>query len=133
MTPTSTRRQGIRDTHGAASRCFYAADPIARPHCQLTATIGYGNIRLCPSCQAMRSTVGKGQTATPLRTPQVNVLDWLSDALADLHTAEQHLTAAVTRARQQGHSWALIGQRLGTTRQAAQQRFALKHPPTSRS
>lgn len=44
--------------------------------------------------------------------------------LAALHTAWEHATAvAVTGLRVEGFSWAEIGDRLGTTRQAAQQRW----------
>ena len=44
--------------------------------------------------------------------------------LAALHTAWEHATqAAVTGLRAEGFSWAEIRDRLGTTRQAAQQRW----------
>jgi hypothetical protein len=55
--------------------------------------------------------------------------------LAALHNAWEHATAAaVTGLRAEGFSWAEIGDRLGTTRQAAQQRWGatcaphLSHP-----
>lgn len=56
--------------------------------------------------------------------------------LAALHTAWEHATAtAVTGLRAEGFSWAEIGDRLGTTRQAAQQRWGAAscafHPHSS--
>lgn len=53
----------------------------------------------------------------------VDLLDWVTQAAAELVAAEYTLAAVVHRARQHGHSWAAIGQRLAVTRQAAQQRF----------
>jgi hypothetical protein len=40
-----------------------------------------------------------------------------------VHNAETELIAAVTEARRRGDSWTVIAVALGTTRQAAQQRF----------
>lgn len=53
----------------------------------------------------------------------VDVLDWIATAHNQVIEVEQVLTAAITRARQTGTSWTAIGARLGTSRQAAQQRF----------
>ncbi len=50
-------------------------------------------------------------------------LDLLVDAYAQLTTASEQLKSAVTRARQHRATWAAIARVLGTTRQAAQQRF----------
>jgi hypothetical protein len=114
-------------TGPAPRRCFYADRPTARPDCQLTATATVGRIPLCSSCLARRSTLGKGQPVRPLPTGgdphQVDPLDWIDEAAAELRVADDTLRAAVHRARQRGHSWTLIGQRLNITRQAAQQRF----------
>lgn len=44
-------------------------------------------------------------------------------ARKDLAEAERALANAVTAARQAGDSWTIIGAALGTTRQAAYQRF----------
>ena len=61
---------------------------------------------------------------TPLPPgPALNTLDWVAQADAAIRQAHRHLAATVTRARQNGHSWAEIAGRLGITRQAAQQRF----------
>jgi hypothetical protein len=106
------------------TRCHYATDPASRPGCQVTAIVRRGTIALCASCDAQRSTVGKGQPATPIPvTAQAGILDWLGHASARLAAADAEVTAAVTRARQHGHSWTAIATRLGITRQAAQQRF----------
>ena len=60
----SPRRQQPVDS---PRRCHYAGDPAARPGCTLTATLRYGAVALCPSCNAARSTLGKGQA--PVRLP----------------------------------------------------------------
>lgn len=115
------RRQESVDT---AVRCHYADDPVRRPRCDLTATVRYGTVALCPSCQAARSTLGKGQPPVPLPTgPPLDVLDWIATAHEQTIAADRTLTAAVTRARQSGTSWTAIGTQLGVSRQAAQQRF----------
>jgi hypothetical protein len=120
---SSTSRQRNIDTVRAVL-CYYATDPVARPHCQLTAVVRYGPITLCATCAVQRPTLGKAQTPTPLPdTPPIDVLHWVSTALADLHNAERQLAAAVHRARQHGHPWSTLGNLLGITRQAAQQRF----------
>ena len=112
------------DTRGTL--CFYAANPAARPRCQVTAVLRRGAIPLCASCDARRSTLGKGQPATPVPAA-ASVLDWIGQARTRLAGAEAELTAAVTRARQHGHTWAAVAVCLGTTRQAAQQRFGNTH------
>ncbi len=47
----------------------------------------------------------------------------LSRALAAVREAEERLREAVDAAREAGHTWAEVGEVLGTTRQAAFQRF----------
>lgn len=108
--------------------CHYATDPARRPRCQVTAVVRRGGVALCASCDALRSTVGKGQPTTmvPAAPDPDSVLDWISQAHARLAGAEAEVTAAVTRARQHGRSWAAIASRLGITRQAAQQRFGTR-------
>jgi len=118
---TTRNRQRPVDT---AVACYYADDPASRPRCTLTATVAFGTIALCPSCQARRSSLGKGQPPRPLTPGQeVDVLDWISTAHEQTKNAERSLTTAITRARQNGASWSTIGTRLGISRQAAQQRF----------
>ena len=106
-------------------RCHYAGDPAARPGCTLTATVRYGAVALCPSCNAARSTLGKGQTPVPLPAgPGFDVLGWVASAHQQAGAAEATLAAAVTRARQGGATWSTIGAQLGVSRQGAHQRFA---------
>jgi hypothetical protein len=77
-------------------------------------------IALRASCDALRSTVGKGQPGTPIPvSAQVSVLEWIGHARARQADAEAELTAAVARARQPGRSWTAIATRLGTARQVS--------------
>lgn len=46
--------------------CHYADDPVSRPGCTLTATVRFGTIALCLSCETHRSTVGNRQPTLPL-------------------------------------------------------------------
>ena len=104
--------------------CYYANDPARRPACTLTATVRLGAVVLGASCNATRSTLGKGQTPVPLTSgPSFDVLAWVATAHQQAGTAEANLAAAVTRARQCGASWSPIGAQLGLSRQGAQQRF----------
>ncbi|MDR7303381.1 hypothetical protein [Haloactinomyces albus] len=50
-------------------------------------------------------------------------LEQLRSAVADRAAAEAALAAAVTTARQTGYSWATIGTLLGTSGEAARQRY----------
>jgi hypothetical protein len=132
----SPRRQQPVDS---PRRCDYADDPAARPWCTLTATVRYVAVALCPSCNAARSTLGKGQTPIPLPTgPAFDVLGWVASAHQQAGAAEATLAAAVTRARQSGATWSVIGAQLGVSRQGAQQRFTSsmaapkRTPPTTR-
>lgn len=119
---------GCQRTVDSAPPCYYADDPTRRPRCTLTATIQLGTVMLCASCNAARSTLGKGQKPVPLPTgPQIDVLDGIGTAYQQSRAAEAALAAAVTRARQAGASWTAIGDQLGLTRQGAQQRFARIH------
>ena len=116
--------------HQAAVRCHYAADPVLRPHCALTAQIRIGTVALCGPCAAARSTLGKGIAGVPLPpSPALDILDWVADADAAARKARADLAAAVTRARSRGCSWTQIAARLGITRQAAWQRFGQDPPP----
>jgi hypothetical protein len=122
---STTRQRGI----DGPVRCHYADDPAIRPDCSLTATVRYGDLALCPSCRSRRSTVGKGEIARPLPAgPAVDVLSWIDQAHRQAAAAEHTLDAAIVRARQAGVSWAQIGDRLGVSRQAAQQRLARSAP-----
>jgi hypothetical protein len=118
---TSSRRQQPIDT---ALPCHYIDDPARRPRCTLTATIQIGAVALCASCNTARSTLGKGQPVVPLPTSKAfDVLGWVNTAQEQAGAAEATLTAAITRARQNGASWSAIGHQLGMSRQGAQQHF----------
>jgi hypothetical protein len=118
---TSPRRQQPIDS---ARLCYYADDPTGRPRCTLTATIQIGAVMLCASCNAARSTLGKGQPPVPLPAGRpFDVMGWITTAHHQAQDADATLAAAVTRARQTGASWTAIGTQLGLTRQGAQQRF----------
>ena len=108
----------------ASASCYYAGDPARRPDCEHRAVVAYGAVSLCRSCDARRSTVGKGIVGHSL----VGGRDWSAlegvEAAADrIRAAEEQLAAAVASARRLGHSWSELGAALGVTRQAAQQRF----------
>ena len=108
----------------AAVLCHYAPDPGRRPHCALTAEVTVGRAALCGSCAAARSTLGKGTAPVPLPPGlALDVLGWAAEAALAAGQACRDLSAAVTRARSRGHTWAQIAGRLGVTRQAAQQRY----------
>jgi hypothetical protein len=122
-----------RTARPAAVICHYAGDPDRRPHCTLTAQIAVGPVTLCGSCAAARSTLGKGTAALPLPPgPAIDVLDWIAGAAGEAAAAGRHLTAAVSRARSRGYTWAQIAARLGVTRQAAQQRYRPRPSPAQR-
>jgi hypothetical protein len=55
-------------------------------------------------------------------------------AFAHVATSERELADAVSVARAEGHSWAAIGAMLGTSGEAARQRYgARRHGPQSRA
>ena len=105
------------------SRCLYAYRPEQRPDCRLAATLAYGTTALCSNCNQQRSTLGKGLVPRRLPVTDPDPLGLLADAYDQLATATEQLFSAVIRARQHDITWAAIATVLGTTRQAAQQRF----------
>jgi hypothetical protein len=60
---------------------------------------------------------------------QPNALAAIGQAVAVARSAEEELGMTVARAREAGHTWAEIGQVLGTSRQAAFQRFGRPADP----
>jgi hypothetical protein len=108
-----------------ALRCFYDAPRHRklRPDCDGVAVVAYGPTVLCASCDLRRSTVGKGMTPRPVPGVELGRLIDAAHAAAD---AERELADAAHAARDAGASWAQIGDALGLTRQAAQQRWG--HP-----
>ncbi len=103
-------------------RCHHAGDTVLRPHCEGTATVAYGRVALCATCDAMRSAVGRENPARKLPGAELDHLAW---AVENLKAAEQALADAVVSARKGGASWGQIGDIVGTSRQAAHQRWSL--------
>ena len=99
--PAHPRQQALT----GALRCYHdaARHRELRPDCQGVAIVAYGPIRLCATCDAMRSTVGKGTTPRPL--PGV-ALARLIDAAHAAADAERRLAHAALAARDAGASWA---------------------------
>lgn len=61
-------------------------------------------------------------------TTRTDALGAIIDADRDTLTAQHRLWDAVQEARRQGASWTEVGQALGVTRSAAQQRFGKPAP-----
>lgn len=126
MTAENTRQDALT----AALRCYYAdeAHRNDRPHCAGVAVVAYGDIVLCAMCDAMRSAVGR--TNAPRRIPGAE-LGELIVARTALAAAEERVAHTTGKARRAGASWTQVGDALGITRQAAQQRFgaAEQHDP----
>ena len=106
-------------------RCYYdeAQHRQHRPHCQGIAVVAYGPTRLCATCNAMRSATGRTHAPRPLPGAELRRLIDTAQVVADANHALAHAAHA---ARQAGASCAQIGDALGLTRQAAQQRWG--HP-----
>lgn len=119
--PAHPRQQALT----GALRCFYDAPRHGkqRPDCDGVAVVAYGPTTLCASCDLRRSTVGKGMTPRPVPGAELGRLIVAAHAAAD---ANAELARAAHAARHAGASWAQIGDALGLTRQAAQQRWG--HP-----
>lgn len=127
--PTSDPPSNRQDALAASLSCYYAqgAHP-ARPQCEGLAVVAYANIALCSACDKMRSAVGRTNAARPLPAAQLYQLMAAARALAQ---AEYAVAAAVRHARQAGASWTHVGDALGVSRQAAQQRWtAQSRSPT---
>jgi hypothetical protein len=127
--PEARERLSVKEvlTSGTARICFYAEreDP-RRPDCERLAVVSYGSIALCRECDLRRSAVGKG--TAPAHLPDPGSLVALVVARDEAKRAGLVLAEAVARARRAGQSWSAIGTLLGTTRQAAQQRFSHGRP-----
>src|SRR5450631_2765303 len=79
------------------------------------------SITECYPCAAIHSHERPTHRRLPSSEPDPIAL--LADARLHLIDAHEQLQAAVIRARQHHTTWAAIARLLGTTRQAAQQRF----------
>jgi Protein of unknown function (DUF3887) len=77
-----------------------------------------------PSAEAGRDLVRRMLTGT-----SAGALEAISVAESIVRGAEEGLAMTVQQAREAGHTWAEIGQRLGTSRQAAFQRFGRPADP----
>ena len=110
-------------TSGVATACYYASRPHQRPCCERLAVVRYGPTALCADCDRRRSAVGKGMVRVPL--PDPTTLVEVMVARDACMRADEALHDAVARARKAGQAWSAIGTVLGTTRQAAQQRFTV--------
>ncbi len=116
--PAHPRQQTLTD----ALRCFYDAPRHRqlRPDCEGVAIVIYGPIALCPSCDLRRSTVGKGTVPRSVAGVELGRLIAAAQTAAD---ADAELAHAAHAARHAGASWTQIGDAVGVTRQAAQQRW----------
>ncbi len=120
----TTRQQALT----ARLRCYYSAPArrAERPHCDGAGAVAYGSIVLCPSCDKMRSAVGR--TGTVRKLPGAELAELMA-AATELSDAEERVVSALRNARGAGASWAQVGDALGISRQAAQQRFGGEGPP----
>ena len=118
----------VKDRQGSLTTvcCYYAQEHLrsGHPHCEATPLVAYGPIVLCAPCDKRRSAVGRSIAARPL--PGTHLAHLERTAMTARH-ADSALTAAAVEARQAGASWAQIGQAVGITRQAAQQRWGAAH------
>ena len=112
-TATTASVKGLL-TSGVVTTCFYAHRRQDRPCCEGLGVVRYGPTVLCADCDRRRSAVGKGMARVCLPD---------SDALLEVIAARQAYRQAVSSARRAGQPWSALGAALGTTRQAAQQRF----------
>lgn len=119
----TTRQQALT----ARLRCHYAGPDrrAQRPDCQGVGAVAYGSIVLCPSCDKLRSAVGR--TGTVQKLPGAELAELMA-AAAELARTEDRVVQALHDARAAGASWAQVGDALGISRQAAQQRFAGTRP-----
>lgn len=108
-------------TSGVVTACFYADRPQDRPYCEGLGVVRYGPTTLCADCDRRRSAVGKGMA--PVHLPNPGALLDVIAARDACRQAELALRDAVSSSRRAGHAWSAVGAVLGTTRQAAQQRF----------
>lgn len=67
---------------------------------------------------------GRFEDFNPTETEEVDAIDGLGRAVVDAANAQKLVELWVTRAREQSKSWADIGKALGTSGEAARQRFA---------
>jgi hypothetical protein len=117
-----------QDLLTAALACYYSRKigNLVRPHCEGTAVVTYGNIALCSMCDKMRSA-GRN---VPRKLPGAELSELIEAARA-LRLAEQRVERGARLARDAGASWSHLGDAVGISRQAAQQRFGAPPPAVS--
>lgn len=101
-------------------RCHHAGDAELRPNCEGFAVVAYGRVALCGECDLMRSAVGRYDAGRVFPGAR---LAHLAQAAEAVKRAEEALADAVRAASTAGASWSQIGDIVGTTRQAAHQRW----------
>ena len=94
----------------ARLRCYYSAPArrAERPHCDGVGAVAYGSSVLCPSCDKMRSAVGRTGTAHQL--PGAELAELMA-AATELSGAEERVVRALRNARRAGASWPRWGTR----------------------
>ena len=127
MTVAEDTASARQDALTASLVCYYSRQigDVARQHCEGVAVVTYGNIVLCSMCDKMRSAVGRTNIARKL--PGVELFGLIEAARA-LRLSEQRLERAARLARDAGASWSQLGDAVGVSRQAAQQRFGAVPP-----
>jgi len=111
---------GTRQDTLTGYQCHHAGDADLRPNCEGFAVVAYDRGALCGECDAMRSAVGRDHAGR--RFPGA-ALAQLAQAAEAVKRAEAALADAVRSASTAGASWSQIGDIVGTTRQAAHQRW----------
>lgn len=111
---------GTRQGTLTGYQCHHAGDANLRPNCEGFAVVAYDQVALCGECDAMRSAVGRDHAGR--RFPGASLAQ-LAEATEAVRCAEEALADAVRLARSGGASWSQIGDIVGTTRQAAHQRW----------
>ena len=85
---------------GLIEKCHYASRRYMRPKCEGLASVRYGSVALCASCDEQRSLVGDGTTGVNLAAP---------GALLEVVRAAQALLWALGAANAAGHRPEAVG------------------------
>jgi hypothetical protein len=117
---------------GLVEKCHYASRRYMRPKCEGLASVRYGSVALCASCDEQRSLVGDGTTGVNLAAP---------GALLEVVRAAKALLWALEAANAAGHRPETVGAALKrsieigrslVTAPAAEQRRRRAGRPASR-
>jgi hypothetical protein len=126
---------------GGPTPCQFCGRPLSQPegrgrkrrYCDATCRSAARRRRAAAA--PLPASVNDGLTTSPRQAIVDNVpgqpsaLAAVGQAQARARSAEEELAVSVAQARQSGHTWAEIGQVLGTSRQAAFQRFGRPADP----